>query len=237
MKKNHSYILFGLLLSVQISYCQNNNDAKIYNWFDKNVGIESLELINGTGHSNFDKTAKDQNRYYKTDKFTKGSVNFNNQDYYNLELKYDIYFDEVVLRPFAETDYIQVNLLKDKIVSFKIEDQIFANLKQIPKNFKGGYYEEIILGSNSALYIKYYKEKKEIVKDNFFLTEYNQMYDFVLFKDNQFILINDKNEIIKSYPNQKSKINDFYSMDKKLRKDDPASFMKKLMKYINNFNL
>lgn len=229
-------ILFGLFLNISQVFSQNNNDIFTYNWFDKNLGKESLPFNNGTGHLNFDKTIKDQNRYYIADEFKNGAINYQGQDYFNLDLKYDIFNDELVLRPYIETSYLQINLLKEKVDFFKIGNEKFVNLKQLPANFKSGYYEETVTGNNTVLYIKYYKEKKNIIKDNFFLIEYVQHNDFVLLKDNTFTLINDKKEIIKLYPDQKRKINDFFFMNKDLRKNSPGLFMKNLIKHINNFN-
>lgn len=236
-KNPYFIILFGVLLNISNVHSQNNNEILTYNWFDKSLGKESLDFNNGTGHLNFDKTIDKQNRYYVADEFKSGSITYNGQNYFNLDLKYDIFNDELVLRPYIETTYIQINLLKEKVDFFKIGNEKFVNLKLLPANLKGGYYEETVTGKNSVLYIKYYKEKREIIKDDHFLIRYIQNYDYVLLKDNKFTLINDKKEIIKLYPEQKRKINDFFFKNKDLKKDNPALFMKNLMKYINNFNL
>lgn len=236
-KNPYFIILFGLLLNIPNIYSQNNNTIPTYNWFDKTIGKESLDFNNGTAHLNFDKTIDNQNRYYITDEFKTGTITYSGQNYFNLDLKYDIFNDELILRPYTETTHIQINLLKEKIDSFKIGDEKFVNLKQLPINLKRGYYEETVMANNSILYIKYYKEKREIIKDNYFLIGYLQNYDYVLLKDNKFTLINDKKEIIKLYPDQKRKINDFFFANNDLKKENPGLFMKNLMKYINNFNL
>ncbi|WP_414000206.1 hypothetical protein ACMDB5_06545 [Flavobacterium sp. W1B] len=236
-KKPYLIILFGLFLNTFNTYSQNNNEALIYNWFDKNIGIESLDFKNGSAHFNFDKTVDNENRYYITDGFRNGSINYNNQIYSNLYLKYDIYNDELILSPYSESNHTQISLLKENISSFKIGIEKFVNLKELNPNFKGGYYEEAPIGDDSILYIKYYKEKNDILKDNFFLIKFKQKNEYVLLKENKFILINDKKEIIKLFPDKKRKINDFFFMNTNLKKDDPGLFMKSLMKYINNFNI
>jgi hypothetical protein len=234
-KNPYFIILFGLLLNIPNVYSQNNNEISTYNWFDKNLGKEALDFNNGTAHLNFDKTIDNENRYYITDEFKSGSISYNGQNYFNLDLKYDIFKDELVFRPYIENNHIQINLVKEKVDFFKIGNQKFVNLKVLPSNLKTGYYEETVTGNNSTLYIKYYKEKRDIIKDDYFLIKYIQHSDFVLLKDNKFILINDKKEIIKLYPEQKRKINNFFSTNKDLKKEDPGLFMKNLLKYINNF--
>jgi len=235
-KKTLFYLLFGLSLNIYCIHGQSNNEISTYNWFDNNLGKESLDFNNGTGHLNFDKTINNQNRYL-VDEFRNGSITYNNQNYFNLDLKYDIFNDELVVKPYPETNYIQINLLKEKVDSFKIGNEKFANLKLLPATFKGGYYEETLIGKNSILYIKYYKEKRDIIKDEHFLIGYIQNYDYVVLKDNTFSLINSKKAIIQLYPDQKRRINDFFFKNKDLKKENPILFMKSLMKYINNFNL
>jgi hypothetical protein len=233
-KKLHFSILFGLLLNFSSIHSQTGQEIFTYNWFDKNLGVESLDYENGPAHLNFDKTATDQNRYYIADVFKNGSINYNGQNYYDLYLKYDISADELILRPYDESNNIKINLIKENVASFKINNEKFINLKEVPSiAYKTGYYEEVLLGKNTILYIKYYKEKNNVMKDNIFLIAYKQKNDFILLKEEKFNLIHDKKEIIKLYPESKKKINDFYFKNGNLKKDDPALFMKSLMKYIN----
>ncbi|MRX37735.1 hypothetical protein GJU43_00470 [Flavobacterium sp. LC2016-23] len=236
-KKLYFLILFGLFLNIYSIHSQTNNEISTYNWFDKNLGIESLDLKNGPAHLNFDKTAHNQNRYY-IDDFKNGSVTYNGQDYFDLYLKYDIYADELVLKPYSESNTTKINIVKDYVSSFKIGNQKFINLKELNStNFKKGYYEEVNLTNNTTLYIKYYKERNNAMKENISYIEYLPKYDYILLKEKDFHLINEKKEIIKLYPDDKRKINDFYFKNRNLKKEDPSLFIKSLMKYINNLNL
>lgn len=230
-------ILFGLFLNIYSIRSQTNNEISTYNWFDKNLGIESLDLKNGPAHLNFDKTANNQHRYY-TDTFKSGSIIYNGQNYFDLYLKYDIYADELVLRPYNESNTTKINVVKDYVSSFKIDNQKFVTLKELSTpNFKKGYYEEVLLSKNTILYIKYYKERNNVMKENIAYIEYLTKYDYILLKEKDFHLINDKKEIIKLYPEHKRTINDFYFKNRSLKKEDLSLFMKSLMKYINNLNL
>lgn len=236
LQKELLYIfLFGLFLNTPKIFSQNNNEVLTYNWFDKNLGKESLNYNNGTGHLNFDRTINDSHRYYNTTEFKNGSIIYEGQSYFNLDLKYDLFNDQLIARPYIESPNIQINLIKEKVDSFKIDNENFINIKQTSTNFKSGYYEEMIVGNNDVLYIKYNKEKKDVIKDYSVFIDYKSHNDYLLLKDNKLTLINDKKEIIKLYPDQKRKINDFFLMNKDLRKTNQVLFMKNLIKYINNF--
>lgn len=227
-------VLFGLFLNIHAIQSQTADDITVYNWFDKNLGLESLDFKNGLAHLNFDKTAPDQHRYL-IDDFIMGSINYNEQSYFGLFLKYDIYSDELVLRPYDESNTTKINLVKDKIKNFTIGQDKFSNLKDLNSAlFKGGYYEDVWIKNNITLYIKYYKEKKKSAKDEINLIDYVPKYEFVLAKENKYSLINEKKEIIALFPESKRKINDFYLMNRDLKKDNLPLFMKNLIKYINN---
>lgn len=228
--------LFGLLLNITSIHSQSVKEIEIFNWFDKNASVESLDIKNGPAHLNFDKTVDNQHRYYDADEFKKGNITYNNQNYFDLSLKYDIYADELVWRPYDEQNVTKINLVKSNISYFKIGNETFVNLKELNNTtFKGGYYEEVPINGSQILYIKYYKEKKKNhAKEELNLIEYIPQYEFILWKENKFNLINDKKSIIALFPENKKKINDFYFMNRSLRKENTALFMKNLMKFITN---
>ncbi|KQO34532.1 hypothetical protein ASF10_02140 [Flavobacterium sp. Leaf82] len=233
-KKSLYLILFGIFLNIYTSYCQTSQEISVYNWFDKNIGVESLDFENGSAHLNFDKTVDNQNRYYISEDFKKGSIRYNNQDYFDLLLNYDIYNDELILKPYGELNTTKINIITNNVSSFKIGNENFVNLTALKPNYRKGYYEKIPAGNNVTLFIKYYKEKKKINKAEIDLIEFVPKYDFLILKDNLFYPLNDKKEIITLFPNSKKKINDFYTTYRSLKKDAPALFMKNLLKYINN---
>ncbi|WP_264532080.1 hypothetical protein [Flavobacterium sp. N502540] len=239
MKKNQikgQYIfLLILFLNAYIICGQTNNEILVYNWFDKNLGVESLEFENGPAHLNFDKTVNNENRYYISEDFRKGSMQYNNQNYSDLLLNYDTYTDELVIKPYGELNTTKINLFTENISSFKIGNDKFVHL-DVPNSttFRKGYYEEVPVGNNIILYIKHSKEKKKSNKAEVDLIGYTNRKEFILLKQNNFYPVNDKKEIISLFQENKRKINDFYLMYRNLRKEDAALFMKNLLKYINN---
>ncbi|MFM9988209.1 hypothetical protein [Flavobacterium sp.] len=228
-------IILCFFSSIDILFAQKNNNEALYNWFDSVISKENLAINNGPLHMNYDRTLNGQNRYLTSNNFTVGSLNYDNQDYFNVNIKYDIYQDELILKPSDESDYISINLIKENIKKFKIHDKNFVNLDNIlPTKFLEGYYEENLVGKSFIFYIKHYKENKELLKDNGVFIEYFYKNKYIIFHKNKFNTINNKSEIVKQFPDQKSKINDFYDLNKDLKKENELRFMETLMKYINN---
>lgn len=233
--KNQPLLLLFLFLNAYLIYGQTNNDISVYNWFDKNLGVESLDFENGPAHLNFDKTINNQNRYYISEEFKKGSIEYNHQSYFDVLLNYDIYNDQVIIKPYGEQNTTKINLFTENTDCFKMGSDKFVKLKTPESvNFKKGFYEEVPIGNNMVLYIKHTKEKKKSNKDEVDLIGYIPKHEFILLKENNFYPVNDKKEIITLFQNNKRKINDFYLMYRNLKKEDEVLFMKNLLKYINN---
>ncbi|WP_394759788.1 hypothetical protein [Flavobacterium sp.] len=228
-------IILFFFSAVNIVLAQDNNNESVYNWFDETIGKENLALNNGVLHKNYDRTLNNQNRYFTSNDFTIGTLNYDNQDYFKVNMKYDIYEDELILNPSEESNYININLIKESVKYFILNKKKFINLNnQLPTEFLDGYYEENLIGKYFIFYIKHYKEKKELLKDNGAFIEYFYKNSFLILKDNKYIKINQKKEIIKLFPSIKKEIDDFYLLNRNLKKENEIKFMENLITYINN---
>lgn len=231
-----SLIMIFLLGSFQNISAQNDKEETIYNWFDSVLGKENLDINNGTLHHNYDRTFNNEHRYYDLNAFVNGSVVYNDQNYYDLALKYDIYNDEVVLNPKnKEANYIIINLSKEMIKSFRINKKNFVNLtlSALPSNVKKGYYEENLVGKSFTFYVKHYKFKKETLQNTRPLLNYFYQPEFLLFYNNNFLEINSRRDLTNLFPIHKTKIDEFYSKYEKLEEESKLKFMEKLMIYID----
>ena len=236
-KKSIPLIFFGIFLNIFTIHSQSSNEILVSKWFDKSAGKESLPISNGKFHLNFDKTIENVDRYYNSEELTKGSLGYDSQEYFEVNLKYDIYKDEIILTSQGESNLIEVNLIKEKIQYFKLNEKKFVNLNTdnlLPINFRGGYYEENLIGKDFTFYIKHYKEKKEIIKSDALYIDYTYRHEFILFRKGTYTIINTKGQLLKVLPNDKKKINDYYLMNRNLRKENEVKFMENLMRYINN---
>ncbi|RZJ52511.1 MAG: hypothetical protein EOO44_11590 [Flavobacterium sp.] len=234
--KSNFLILFGLLLSISNIYSQSvNNEISTYNWFDKTVGKENLDIINGTPHNNPYRTVGGTHIYF-IDQYELGSLTYEGQVYYNVKLKYDIYRDILVLNPF-ESENIGINLIQNKVESFSIKDKNFIKIDKkinaVPQ-FTTGYYEENKIAPDFIFYIKYHKDQQKVIGEGIVSYTFKEDTFYFLNFKNSVNQISSKNDVIKIFPEQKKQINEFYFMNRELKKADLNQFMKNLMKYINN---
>lgn len=238
IQKNQLFLLlFILFVNIYQVFSQNNNDVSTYNWFDKTVGKENLDIYNGTIHTNPYKTIGQENLYYIKDSYELGNLVYENQMYYNVYLKYDIYRDILVLKSSQNTENIGINLILEKVQSFSIKDKNFIKIEHTNTDqpeFTSGYYEETKVASSLIFYIKHHKNIQKNLGDNSLTYSFKENNLFFIHLDDKTYSVKSKGDIIKIFPKQKKQINEFYLMNRDLKKTDLNQFMKNLMTYINN---
>lgn len=230
--------IFGLLLSIHNINAQTAKETEIYNLYDKTVGKHNLDSNNGALYTNPYKTSDDINHiYFSEDKFEKGSLFYDGQIYFDTSLKYDVYRDVLILNPDGASDLIGISLNKERVESFSLYNRKFVKLNKeqfaLP-NLTTGYYEISANNNDFILYIKHTKAIQKRVKEDGIFYEFKANSSYLLYYMKTLYAVNSKSDILKIFPDQKKQINEFYLMNREVRKSDTNQFMKNLMKYINN---
>lgn len=93
-------ILFLVLqLKVTLAFCQYDTNKKDhYIWFDNIIGYENSGIYNGTLFLEKYKTESNNHHFFLDNKYKLGNLIYDNQPYYNVYLKYDIYEDELIAK-------------------------------------------------------------------------------------------------------------------------------------------
>lgn len=242
MKSSKIVLYFKLLLLSSIFFLTINttlaqsSEETIANYFDQTIGNENLDINNGQVHVNEFRLLNNKHRYYPSEKFEIGNITYNNQDYFNVAIKYDMYKDILVYKPQA-SEVISINLIQEKVATFNINKRKFVYLNNLftPSSpIKSGYYEENFTGKNFTFYIKHHRDKKEVTKEAHVLTEFNDNYEYYIKKNASFYKLSTKKDLIKLFPERKRTINDFHSAFRKLEKSDRTLFYEKLMIHLHN---
>ena len=229
--------LFGLLLSINSIHSQSTKEIEIYNWFDKSIGKNNLDINNGVLHTNPYSTIDGSTIYFKEDKFEKGILAFEGQTYYDTSLKYDVYRDILILNPHNASELIGISLVKEKVDSFSLYNRNFVKLNKEQYNLPSlttGYYEVGENTSDFTFYIKHSKVINKTVREDGIFYHFKSKSNYFLAYKKTLYVADSKSDIIKIFPNKKKYINEFYEMNREQRKTDLNLFMKNLMKYINN---
>ncbi|MBF4514909.1 hypothetical protein IRZ71_01045 [Flavobacterium sp. ANB] len=244
-KKSAFLILFGLFINIYSIHSQTNNDVALYNWFDKAVGKENLELYNGPRHINFYRTFDKSHSYYISEDYSNGNLNYQGQNYYNLNLKYDVNNDLLVLKSVGEYEYLGINLIKEKTAYFTLQNKKFINIEiNNPEHpaYMTGYYQEIVFSKNNTLYIKHHKRREKVIDAQKISDgsnanssdRFKEKNEFILKYKNEYYKIGSKSDVIKIFPEYKGQIKKYYNNNSQLEESDNKLFIENLIKEINN---
>jgi hypothetical protein len=236
-KKRHLLLLLGIFLNIYNIQSQTSSVIFTYNWFDKVIGTENLDINYGPLYTNPYKTLGDNSMFLVNDKYSLGKISYEGQMYYDAKLKYDIYRDILVLNPAEESEQVGIYLNKEKVDSFTLLNKFFIKINKEQYNFPGfptGYYEASIYNEDIVFYIKHQKNMIKKIKDDYSYYHFTDNNSYFLDYKKTLYSIDKKGDLIKIFPNQKKQINEFYSTNRSLKKNDVDSFMKNLIKTISN---
>ncbi|MDT0607748.1 hypothetical protein [Croceitalea rosinachiae] len=232
--------VFFLLLLIIFFSTKNTfgqeQPAEFYNtYFDKIMGIQNTGLYQGIVYSEKYRTINEETQFFKTSRFLSGSVNYEGQDYYDLDLKYDVYDDKVLLKLATSVGGGTLQLFSDRLNSFVIDGHNFIKIlpKDTPQINLYGFYEVSMSGTYFTLFTK-------LTKKSFQRNDRSSIYyefvpgksEYVLLYDGAYHVIGSKKDVTKLFPNQKKPIDKFYNLARRLRSSDLDAFQVALMKRI-----
>jgi hypothetical protein len=202
--------LFASLLAVSaISYpCDTGYPILSHNTISVQDTLKEIQILyNGIFWTNkYHKFEGDQ--YLFSDIFLPGSLSFNNHHFRNLEIRYDILSDEIMI-PRNRDMIVQLN--KEMVDSFTL---VFENKEYRFLNFRndsllgsGGYFN-ILYEGKSALYVKYIKSLATVITDKS-NGYFNQIMHLILVVNGKDYKINRLQDILDLVPGASKQIRDF----------------------------
>ena len=229
MKKTTILILFFtyFLFFSLISYSQEN----IERYFDEIIKRENLTISNGKLFSNDFKTTE-TDQFYNT-KYSLETLVYNNEIYNYVNLKYDIYRDVLIFRPYGESEKFGIELILENVNSFTIKNKLFVNLSNHTKDsldFVKGYFEENFKNEKISFYIKHKKETKEFINNQKIFNNFQNSNKYVLFYDTKFYEIRNTKDIRRIFPYFEKELSQFEEENSLLLKNDKDAFFEKMIK-------
>ncbi len=181
-------------------------------------------LYNGTEWKNsFHRIEGDQ--YLFTNLFMPGSVTFNGRTFINIQIRYDIFSDEIMI-PRSLDQIILLN--KEMVDSFYfVFDNNFYKFKKINEDSlnepKG--YVNVLYDGKSALYVKYVKRIATEIRDNSDGRFY-QVYTIYFVKDGIPVPVTGMKDIFRILENEKNNLREFIKKNRlKVTRKLPESFV------------
>lgn len=244
MKKQITFqfvlILFFLIQSVTI-YSQINKPEQenYYKWFDAVVGVGNTGIYNGVEYEKKYRTLGESHEFYATSQFLSGDVVYDSQSYFNIEMKYDVFEDELIVKlPNQYGGSIIIKLIKEKIESFNIKNNQFVRIyigdKEQISEMDRDFYQVLYQSNTIKLYKKYRKSTVERSDKVFIYNIFKENNESYIYYDNKYYKVKSKGDFLRLFPEHKKRINAFYKSSKALRKSDNDKFQIELSKLIES---
>lgn len=236
-----SYILVFQFFTSKVCAQIDLESKDHFVWFDAVVGHGNSGIYNGTIFVEQFKTKPNNHRFYLDNRYKLGNLIYDNQTYYNIYLKYDVFEDQLIAKLPYQDNFLFLRLIKEKIDFFELnidkidsstEKHSFVNSKTKPlivnEDFNG-FYQILSKLKIATLLKKNYKETSELIDNNLAYTQFSERSYYALLKDNTYYPINSKKDLVRIFPNQKKYISIFYRRNRKLFKVNETEFYKNLL--------
>lgn len=203
-------------------------DSAAYNWFDKMVGIGNSGILNGPEYIEQHVTVNEQQKYFSDIYFSPGSVVYNGQPYYNIEMKYNVFNDLLLLRG-TGTNPLQLH--KNRIKEFNLKGTHFINISADTTAPVNGFHEVLLQTETLSLLKKHTKKLKKFLDRSF---TYFEFYDdiplYAIEYREEYLPVNSRRQLIQAFPEYAAPIRQFYRERRSEARNNPDLFMTNLAK-------
>lgn len=163
-----------------MAFSQESPRAKYTAYFDSIAGTGDQSVFNGLQFVDIYRSDREDFRYFKLPGYQKGDILYVGQDYYNLDMKYDLVDDRVIVMSKGELNFLDIQLIREKVEHFQIQNHnfVFYNASEV---LEAGFYEEAYKDEDNVLLVKYIKSPRERFK--------NKAVEFSFKEDISFFII------------------------------------------------
>ena len=216
--------LLSTLVVAFSCYITFGQDNSLFTEFDNIVGINNTKLSYGVIYKEkYRKKFRDNHNFYIDDTFKTGSVFYRNQEFKNVELKYELVDDFIVVKINNQEQQISIVPEKTLVKRFSLENTSFIYSNSY------GFLEELLVKEQFSVLKKHQKTAKENRDADYrYHTFRKKENNILLFKDS-FYPIDSKRDFYKIFPAQKKQIAAFYKSNTFLLKNDYKTFVAKLI--------
>jgi hypothetical protein len=202
----------------------NDSGSAFFNIIEPDSLKDNQVLYNGRAWRNlYSRVEEDQFLFSK--EFLPGSVTINGKTFKNLNIKYDIYNDEIITLT-NHGSFLQLNkeMVDSFTLNFGAKSYRFTNIREDSlMGIKG--YVNVLYNCKSALYVKYRKEIEPLAVDEKY-DKFFQSQRMYFIKDGIAYQINIKSDLFKILNKDKAQISSFIKKNQlKISKKKPESFV------------
>lgn len=236
-KLSLKYLLIGsLFLNVTFLFGQLNTDEReYYKWFDSTVGIANTGILDGTQYSEKYLTINGNHKYFLTSDYLSGDILYDGLPYFDINMKYDIYNDELIVKLGNESEFTVIQLIKGKLDKFTLKNHKFVKLNTGEnEEYNSGIYEFLFEGEHLVLFKKHRKFRSEHLDKKFAYSEFDYKSEYLIRVDDKYYSLKSKRALFRLFPQQRKEINSFHGLNRKLKESNADNLVIQLVRKIDN---
>ncbi|UII20169.1 hypothetical protein [Fulvivirga ligni] len=215
-----------LVLITSFASAQEQKHKEIESAYFNTVN-NSSPLYKGVRYVDYGLTIEG-NQFFTVTNATETQLTFNNVNYRNPSILYDIHLDKLIT---VYDKSLYTTLLASQINYFHIGSHLFIPVKDKSGNY--GFYESLYAGTYSLL-IKHVKDINEKLNEREVLKKFVSSKKLFVYHHDQLTEIKSKNDLLKVFSNKENEIKKYIKEQiLNFRKDIEASALQ-LVKFYEN---
>lgn len=232
MKQGNFTLSLSIILLLIIGKVFAQEEKEIHEWYDSQLHYGQIELYNGVKNITEYKIIDKNHKFYKSPNYVKGDLVYENQLYFDVEMKYDLYDDQLIIKLKKDNNFISLKLIAEKTQSFEVYGRKFTNLTN--EGISYGFVEVLYRNSDITIFKKYKKNRKEYSDKKILYSKFHIANEYFILSKDKGLQVVSKNSLKELFPEKVKNINLFYKKRKSLRKTNFDSFLTQLIKHLNS---
>jgi hypothetical protein len=164
----------------------------------KEMTAISQNLFNGRVYYVYD-SRQEEHQFFENKKWTRGTIEYDGQQFDSIPMLYDIVRDEVVIKHFNGDNLL---LQPGKVRQFKLFDHHYQRLTsgvEIEPEMKTGFYDLLYNGESKAL-VRRTKQRQEKIVDKRVITLFPPKDFYYIRKDGHYHAVRSKKSVMSLFP-------------------------------------
>lgn len=238
MKNN----IFNNLVCAALIFCSFNAgsaqkkepDPDTFLLYDQLVSLENTDLFNGREYIEKHRTINEKHKFFDSFNYLPGAVVYDGQRFYKVDLKYNIFEDLLLVQLDGSRGKTRFSLYKEDLDGFSINGHDFINVKnpEVPPAQRG-IYEVLSPEGDLKLLKKHRLVMKKILEGQLLRHEFEKDKPEYFYFLNGRLIEADAGDLTDSFPKLKLQIKEFYRENRRLRRNEPEQFHKRLFNKIS----
>ncbi|WP_422083316.1 hypothetical protein [Ulvibacterium sp.] len=199
-------------------------------WFDDIIGRTNSGIFNGVAYTEVYRVINERHQFFKEPDFVPGSVVYDGQPYFDVELKYDVYQGNLLTRNMETLGAPILIFDESNVTEFTINGHRFKNVNQnLAENMAFGFLEVLMENDSLSLYKKHSKKIFKRTDKEILYYEFKDRHSYYIYYANIYHSLQKANDLNAIFPEYRKSLKAIRNRYASLGKSDPDAYMKSIL--------